>query len=259
MKTCFRWIALAILCLALVMTQITTTQKVYATSQGDSITEKTVKIQQIDEHVWVHTTYENFDGIPFPSNGLIISTSDGLVLIDSSWDNKRTKRLLKKIDKQFDQEITRAIITHAHYDRIGGIRTLLKKGIDVRSTTQTAIMAVQAGYLPPLPTLDLESEFQVGDTAIETFYPGEGHTRDNIIVWLPQYNILFGGCMIRSLDTQSIGNVEDANMEEWPRSVREVMRKYPDTEIVVPGHQSWGDKSLLRHTLNLIEQYTDNQ
>ena len=54
----------------------------------------------------------------FSLNGLVLNTTKGLVLVDSSWDNKLTKEL-EMVEKKFQKRITDVIITH---DRIGGIK-----------------------------------------------------------------------------------------------------------------------------------------
>ena len=80
------------------------------------------------------------------------------------------------------------------------------------------------------------------------FYPGAGHTLDNVVVWLPKANILFGGCFIRSLDSKSLGYTGEADIGQWPSSVDALLAKYPDAKLVVPGHGAIGDLALLRHT-----------
>ncbi|MFC4077633.1 subclass B1 metallo-beta-lactamase [Salinithrix halophila] len=217
--------------------------------------EGTVELARLNRDVWEYTTYGgNFGGMTnIPTNGLIISSSKGLVLIDSSWDDDLTKELLNMIRRHIGKKIAVAVITHSHEDRVGGIRALLKEGIEVRSTARTAQLAEKAGYPTPNPILDEQSRFKVGNTIIETYYPGEGHSEDNITVWLPQHKILFGGCLIKSLEAKDLGNVNDANLEEWSRSIQNVLNRYPRMKQVVPGHGNVGDKGLLIHTLELLE------
>lgn len=170
----------------------------------------------------------------------------------------KTEELLKMIKKHLNKKVVLALITHAHDDSISGIRALLNEGIDVRSTHLTAKLAKEYGYPSPNPTLDANPVMKAGGTVIEAFYPGEGHSQDNITVWLPKYNILFGGCMIKSLDAKDLGNLSDANVEQWDDSVKKVIEKYPHVKTVVPGHGNWGDKSLLFHTIDLINQHTQS-
>ncbi len=220
---------------------------------GNSDTDY-VELNRINDNIWVHTTYADYNGWRTPSNGLVVVTSKGIVLLDTPWNNQQTETLLRLAEDVFGKDTSIAIITHAHEDRIGGIDTLLAEGIQVVSTELTAEEAEKQGYKKPEATLDDLTHLKIGDIDFEAFYPGEGHTVDNITIWLPQYKVLFGGCLIKSLESEDKGNVEDANVEEWPLSVQKVIDKYPDADIVIPGHGGWGDASLLQHTLDLLNK-----
>ncbi|MDF4756393.1 GIM family subclass B1 metallo-beta-lactamase, partial [Vibrio parahaemolyticus] len=85
------------------------------------------------------------------------------------------------------------------------------------------------------------------------FYPGKGHTEDNIVVWLPQYNMLVGGCLVKSASAKDLGNITDAYVNEWSTSIENVLKRYENINFVVPGHGEVGDKGLLLHTLDLLK------
>jgi metallo-beta-lactamase class B len=209
----------------------------------------TVELRRISQRVWVHTSFEMINGSRTDSNGLIIDCSSGLVLVDTCWNDLETLRLIEKSAEQFQKPILLAIITHAHADRIGGIKAVLKKGVKVVSTALTSQMATEAGYPAPKPALDQnQTDLLIGDVEIETYYPGPGHTNDNIVVWVRRDSVLFGGCLIKSLQSRDLGNIVDA---EWASSVRMLELKYPTATIVVPGNGPMGNIGLLEHTIDL--------
>ena len=210
----------------------------------------TISISQLNKNVWVHTELGYFNGEAVPSNGLVLTTSKGLVLVDSSWDDKLTKEL---VEKKFQKRVTDVIITHAHADRIGGMKTLKERGIKAHSTVLTAELAKKGGYEEPLGDLQTITNLKFGNMKVETFYPGKGHTEDNIVVWLPQYNILAGGCLVKSASSKDLGNVADAYVNEWPISIENVLKRYGNINSVVPGHGGVGDRDLLLHTLDLLK------
>jgi metallo-beta-lactamase class B len=210
------------------------------------------KLSKIEDSVWVHTTYKLYNNVNLPSNGLIIQTSAGLVLIDTPWDDSLTVELLDSAKMRFNQDVVFAIITHAHEDRIGGIRTLHKKGIKVVSIPLTCQKAKEIGFEVPEQVSATDTTFVVGHERLELFYPGAGHTIDNSVVWIPERKILFGGCLVKAESFTNLGNVADADLKEWPRSIRRVIDKFPVAEIVIPGHGNWGDMELLQHTLDLL-------
>ncbi len=212
-----------------------------------------VELSKLNDNFWVHTTYTDYNGYRTPSNGLLVVTSKGLLLVDTPWNNDQTKELIGFAKNTFNKDFTMAIITHAHDDRIGGIDTLLENKIDVRSTRLTVKEAEKNGYKKPEPKLDFDSKIKVGNIDVEILYPGEGHSPDNITVWFPQSKVLFGGCLIKSLDSKDLGSMTDSNLEVWPSSVKMVLDKYSEAEVVVPGHGKWGSLDLVRHTLELLK------
>lgn len=203
---------------------------------------------------YVHTSFQLYNNTPFPSNGLIVSTTEGLVLIDTGWGEEQTKQLLKWIKKNLKQEVVLCIATHAHEDRVGGIKLLLKKGIRFVSTPLTAQKTADQGLPKPEGVLSNDTTFVIGKTTIQTYFPGAGHTDDNIVVYFPDAKILAGGCLIKSYVAMGIGNIADANLKTWRQSVKNVQLKFPDTQFVIPGHEKWDSLESFSHTYQLIEK-----
>ncbi len=218
-----------------------------------SVSPKPVELIKVTDQIWVHTSYQFYNGYLTPSNGLVVITEKGLIMVDTCWDNESTSELVEIATEKFKQKFVLAIITHGgHGDRIGGIDTLLQQGIEVIGTKQIARKAIEAGFKQPLAKLELEADFEIGEVRIETYYPGEGHSQDNITVWFPESRVLFAGCMVKSVDTNNLGNLADANVNEWPNSLKNLLQKYPDMNLVIPGHGNWGDIGLIYHTLELF-------
>ncbi len=214
-------------------------------------------VTPLNDRVLVHTTYGLYQGNAVPSNGLIIKTGNGVVLVDTGWDSEgnteNTQQLLQWVVDSLHQPVRLCIVTHAHDDRVGGINALKKAGIRVVSTPLTAQKTVKQGYASPDPVLSNDTTFTVGRVPIRCFFPGEGHTSDNIVVWLPNERILHGGCFIKSVVADGMGNVADANLSEWPNAIRRVMHLFGTAKIVVPGHDAWSDTKALQHTLDLLK------
>jgi len=74
-----------------------------------------------------------------------------------------------------------------------------------------------------------------------------------VVVWFPHQKLLFGGCLVKSVDTNSIGNLADADVAEWPDTIRALWEMFPDVRTVVPGHFGWEKPGTLEHTLELLE------
>lgn len=71
-------------------------------------------VEQLEPGVWMHTSYNTFDGVLYPSNGLIVREGDHLVLLDSAWGAEATEELLVWIDEEIGLPVDRALSTHFH-------------------------------------------------------------------------------------------------------------------------------------------------
>lgn len=218
-----------------------------------------IQVTPLADRVYVHTSYGSYQNSPVPANGLIINTKDGVVLVDTGWDTKastaNTRQLLQWVTDNLHQPVRLCIVTHAHEDRVGGISELRKAGIRVISTPLTAQKSVELGYEAPEGILPTDSTFTIGGVPIRCFFPGEGHTSDNIVVWLPRQRLLHGGCLLKSVAVFGIGNIADANLGEWADSVRRLMKQFGRAKLVVPGHEEWGDARVLEHTVRVVDTY----
>jgi glyoxylase-like metal-dependent hydrolase (beta-lactamase superfamily II) len=213
----------------------------------------TVALSELAPGVWLHTSTRDLDGVgPFPSHGLVVEGPDGLLLVDSAWGEAATADLLAQIRAKWGRAPAAAVFTHAHDDRAGGAGTLHAAGVETWATPGTASRMVADGRPAPSRALDvpLDAEALAG-VSVEVFFPGPAHTPDNVVVWLPDSGVLFGGCMIRPAGSGSLGNLADADLAAWPASAAAVEQRYGAARIVVPSHGAPGDAALLAHTRQL--------
>lgn len=218
------------------------------------IAQPPVKVSPLTEDVFVHTTYQLWNNEPFPSNGLIINTSAGIVLVDTGWGVEATEQLLDWIHKNLHKPVILCIVSHYHEDRLGGVGVLKKENIRSISTKKTALKAESMKYVLPEGILPEDTTFTIGNTTIQTFYPGKGHTEDNIVVYIPEHGILFGGCLVKSVEAFGLGNIADAFLADWKKTIENVHTRFPDSKVIVPGHQQWSDQKALTHTVKLLDE-----
>jgi metallo-beta-lactamase class B len=212
-----------------------------------------VFIERIADHVWRHVSYKNLPNLGrVPSNGGIAQFGTDILLIDSAWTNAQTNLILDWIHNELHANPSVAVITHAHDDRLGGIHEIHTRGIRTVSSTLTAESAKQQGLEVPQQTFDERLTLTLGGREIEVRYPGPGHTRDNIVVWIPDRHILFGGCLIKAAQAKDLGNTKDADLGQWPKTIEKVAQEFPRARIVVPGHGDPSGKEALTRTLELL-------
>jgi metallo-beta-lactamase class B len=215
---------------------------------------QTLEIHGIAEGVFVYTTYQPYQGTPFPANGLYLVTDQGVALIDTPWDTTQCQPLLDSIQARHHLPVRWSISTLAHADRTGSIDILRRKGVATYSSIMTQQQCLATGEPTATFGFARDTVFQFGNVRVETFYPGPGHAPDNIVVWLPQTAILHGGCFVKSSESRGLGNLADADVEKWPAAVKAVQQKYPEAAIIVPGHGKWTGKDPLKHTLKLLKK-----
>jgi metallo-beta-lactamase class B len=212
---------------------------------------KGLKVQRLRTGFWVHTS---IDTQSVPANGLIARVKDGLLLVDTTWSDDMAERLLSWAEENLADHVVKAIVTHFHPDRIGGLGALKKRGIPVFALDLTrARLEAQTGKLvPSLLMAATPGAVHSDPSGFEAFYPGAGHTADNLVVWFPHEKILFGGCFVRAEAATDLGNVGDAKLKSWGAAMKRVQERYPDARVVIPGHGEVGGLAALSHTLELL-------
>ncbi|HEX2094518.1 MAG TPA: subclass B1 metallo-beta-lactamase [Longimicrobiaceae bacterium] len=208
-----------------------------------------VRVRPLTEGVWIH--YTEKDGVG--ANGLVVTTDSGTVLVDTGWNGAQTRQILAWAAEQLKQPVTRAVVTHAHDDRMGGMDVLREVSIPTTALDRTAERARAQGWLQPddlRPTT--QEPFEVA--GLEAFFPGPAHSPDNLVLWIPRRRVLFGGCMVKSAGARSLGFVGDAAVDRWPDATRRVLARYGNADWVVPGHGDPGGRDALENTLRLAEE-----
>jgi len=217
---------------------------------------KSIQIRNLTEGVWVHTsTYTYPNAVKFPSNGLIVQDGEELILIDTAWGELQTLELLEAIESQINLPVTTAIVTHAHGDRAAGVDVLESVGIEVTSHPLTQRITKEHGL--PVPNNIFNNLTTPRSTAkagkLEVIFPGPAHAMDNILVWLPDEKILFGGCAIRAISATSAGNTAHGDIESWIKVMKFLRSQYKSATTVIPGHGEVGGIELIDHTARLVE------
>lgn len=217
---------------------------------GASIAEEALpelKISSIQDGVYLHTSFHQVEGWGVvASNGLIYVDEESAYIIDTPSSPEDTAKLVEWVnDNGFT--VAGSISTHFHDDSAAGIAWLNSKSIPTYATDLTNTLLQKSNKTPATNAINKES-FWLVESQIEVFYPGPGHTEDNVVVWLPKQKVLFGGCFVKQVN---LGNLEDAVLEKWPDSAQKLIDRYGDAQIVVQGHGEFGDVSLLVRTKEL--------
>jgi metallo-beta-lactamase class B len=222
------------------------TQNIFAQGKLD--------ISHLTGDFYVYTTYVDYEGTPFPSNSMYAVTPDGVVMFDTPWDTNQVEPLLDSIKARHGKEVIMCIATHFHDDRTGGFDVLKRNGIRTYSTRLTYELCRETNRPLAEFILAADTVFNIGGLEFATFFPGAGHAPDNIVIWLPASQILYGGCFIKSTEAGGLGNLSHADTKSWELATEKVMQKFSDAMYIIPGHQGWLDLGSLKYTYELLKE-----
>src|SRR5690606_34923574 len=88
-----------------------------------------------------------------------------------------------------DLQLAGSISTHWHGDRTAGIEWLNDRDVPTYASSLTNQFLEESDRAQALHALEGQ-ESTLADGLVEVFYPGAGHTKDNVVVWLPDSKIL---------------------------------------------------------------------
>jgi metallo-beta-lactamase class B len=212
-----------------------------------------LELIQLTENSYIHISFTDSELYGrFSSNGLIYFNNNEAVILDTPPDENLTKQLINWLYKTFPEvKIKAVVVNHFHNDCLGGLNVFHKIGVKSYSYKTTPELAEKINMPVPENTFSGSLKIPVGNKEIICKYFGEAHTKDNIVVWIPDEKILFGGCMVKSMSSGK-GNLSDANASEWANTVEKVKEEFISAKYVIPGHGSFGGTELLDYTIKLF-------
>jgi len=211
-------------------------------------------VKKITDHIYVHVSYLNTDDFgKVGCNGMLVFNNGEGVIFDSPTDNQSAEELIKFVTHTLKGEITAIIPTHFHDDCVGGIEKFEAQNIPTYATKRTIEFLKKNGqkFSQPVHSFDDHLTLKIGTLEVRAEYFGQGHTKDNIVGYVPSDNVIFGGCLIKEIGAGK-GFLGDANIEQWPTTVEKLKSKYPEVKIVIPGHGQLGGIGLLDYTIKLF-------
>ena len=206
------------------------------------------------DHIWLHTSWLKVGQAYAPSNGLVVMGDGEVLLIDTAWTEPQTDALLRRIGEVAPGAPITLLVTHAHEDRMAGLHLLHRRGARSLAHAETRALATARGFGTVQQSWSgSEAMIGPGGRRVELLYPGPAHTRDNVVAYVPDAELLFGGCMIRSKALDTLGNMADAVLCRWPAALDAVARRFGRANTVVPGHGDAGAGDLIDHTRALAQ------
>ncbi len=213
-----------------------------------------LKISHLTGDFYIYTTYNTYKESQVPANGMYLVTNNAVVLFDTPWDTTQFQPLLDSIKLKHNKNVSLCIATHWHSDRTEGLDYYKQQGIKTYTTFLTDELSKKNNKKRAEFLMAKDTVFNVGQYSFEVYYPGEGHTVDNIVVWFSKEKILYGGCLIKGADAENLGYLGDANVVEYGETLKKVQKKCPDPKFIIVSHHDWNNINSLKHSIKLARK-----
>ncbi len=162
------------------------------------------RIAAMADRVWVAQGYD-FADIAF------VQTDEGVVAIDAGSTPANARAALAAFREVSDRPITHIILTHAHWDHIGGLdalrgpdtQVIAQADFPAELATQNSIPLAYHRFAPvdvirrqdvtPDLLVDARHRLTVGGTEFDLYPVRGGETEDALVVHVPDRGVVFAG------------------------------------------------------------------
>lgn len=212
-------------------------------SQGD-LTEKKKSFVELAPGAFGYTTEGD------PNSGVVIG-DDAVMVIEAQATPQMAEDVIAHIRSVTDKPIKYLVLTHYHAVRVLGAAAY--QADEIISSHKTWEMILERGQqdwdsefqrfprlfrghesIPGLtfPTMTFTDKMTVdlGNKKVEIMHLGEGHTRGDAVVWLPDDQVLFAGDLVEYGATPYCG---DAQLKNWAATLQGLAALKP--KALVPG------------------------
>ncbi|MET2985523.1 subclass B1 metallo-beta-lactamase [Aureibaculum conchae] len=211
-------------------------------------------IKQLTENTFVHISYlktEDFGNVA--CNGMLFINGDEAMVFDTPTNDVTSKELIDWLKNNKKVNVKGVVATHFHDDCLGGLTEFHKSNIPSYASKKTIELAKEQNSEIPKVSLDFDQDLELNGKKVKNLFFGEGHTKDNIVSYIPSEKVLFGGCLLKTVGAKK-GYLGDANITEWSNTVAKIKKELPDIEYVIPGHGKTGGTELLTYTIQLFNE-----
>lgn len=231
----------------------------YCGSSFGQTAKARLEIVPLTGNFYVYTTYNTYENDRTPAHGMYLVTDSGVVLFDTPWDTTQFQPLLDSIKARHQKNVVSCIATHWHSDRTEGLAYYRQLGIKTYTTTLTDSLCQVNNKKRAEFLLTKDTLFNIGGYTYETYYPGPGHTADNIVVWFPKERILLGGCLIKGAEATHLGFLGDGNKQLYASTLENVKRKFPRPAFIIVSHNDWRNSNSLKHSIKMARKLRREQ
>jgi glyoxylase-like metal-dependent hydrolase (beta-lactamase superfamily II) len=207
-------------------------------------------------------------------NVSLIGGARGLVVVDTHSSELAAREVIDDVRQLGAGSVVEIVNTHEHWDHTFGNAVFRDEygEIPIHATDWAAEHTVPAGerikrryadngdphraevletrIVPADRSFSSARVIDLGDRQVELIHPGRGHTAGDLVVRVPDVDVMLAGDLIEESAPPSFGG--DCHPFDWPGSLDLVISLLTDVSVVVPGHGTVVDLSFVQDQRNDI-------
>ena len=203
-------------------------------SQND-LDEKKISFEEIGKDLFAFTAEGD------PNSGIIIG-NESVMVIDAQATPKLARQVIEKVRSVTDKPISHLVLSHYHAVRVLGASEYKANNIIMSSKARSMVLErgqedwdsefdrfprLFKGHqeIPGLtwPTTTFENKMSVflGKRRIDLYFLGRAHTAGDIVIHVPDSNVLFTGDIVEYKSACYCG---DAHLQDWPATLKNIAK-----------------------------------
>jgi glyoxylase-like metal-dependent hydrolase (beta-lactamase superfamily II) len=221
-----------------------------------------VAFTEVADRVWL-ARYPLYD-----VNITLVGGAGGLLVVDTHGTAAAAREVVADVDRLGVGPVTGVVNTHAHFDHVVGNGTFRTAYGDLPIVAHEAAVeelrawqavtepdpeisdVAPADVVVPSRTFSSAIVLDLGDRAVELVHPGRGHTGGDLVVRVPDADVLLAGDLVEESSGPAYGG--DSWPMDWPLSLDIVLGLTTAASVVVPGHGVPVDRDFVEEQRNAI-------
>jgi glyoxylase-like metal-dependent hydrolase (beta-lactamase superfamily II) len=232
-----------------------------------------VAFTEVADRIWV-SRYEWFD-----VNVSLVGGDRGLLAVDTHASAVAAREVIEDIRRLGVGEVVAVVNTHEHFDHTfgnGEFRTAYGS-VPIHAHETAAERTVPAGerikalyddepddphreevqateIVPADHAFSSAAALDLGDRFVELVHPGRGHTSGDLVVRVPDADVLLAGDLVEESAARNgvPGFGPDCYPLDWPLSLDIVLGLTTPASVVVPGHGAPVNREFVEDQRNAI-------
>ena len=203
----------------------------------------------------------------------IVGRGEALV-VDTRSTGRQAREILDDLRGIGSPHVSAVVNTHGHFDHAFGNRVfrpapiwahercpvMLGPGADRQRALAMEMLPGIAAELaeveldPPDHLFAVRATLEVGDRRVELAFVGRGHTDHDVVVAVPDADVLCAGDLLENGGPPYFG---DGYPLEWPATVAAILAMTGDRTVVVPGHGDHAGRAFTETSLGELREIAD--